>query len=100
MGDPLADLAGLEDCSCAACVMVLGKDWNFYNLCSECGCKRCPKGTNHLHECTRSNEPGQYGSQYGTPCKEQCCAEYRLAKRERCSHGGYMDDCNVGYDKS
>lgn len=36
----------------------------FMNLCSECGNKRCPKATNHVHECTNSNEPGQKGSNY------------------------------------
>lgn len=34
-------------------------------LCPKCGNKRCPKATNHRHECTQSNEPGQHGSVYG-----------------------------------
>lgn len=33
-------------------------------ICSECGNKRCPKATNHRHACTRSNDPGQAGSDY------------------------------------
>lgn len=33
-------------------------------LCSECGCKRCPKASDHDLECTGSNEPGQPGSIY------------------------------------
>lgn len=34
-------------------------------VCSQCGCKRCPKATHHDHECTHSNEPDQPGSVYG-----------------------------------
>lgn len=34
-------------------------------VCSICGNKRCPKATNHILECTNSNEPGQEGSVYG-----------------------------------
>jgi hypothetical protein len=33
-------------------------------LCAVCGNKRCPKATNHLNECTGSNEPNQKGSAY------------------------------------
>jgi hypothetical protein len=33
-------------------------------LCPECGNKRCPKATDHRHDCTGSNEPGQPGSRY------------------------------------
>ena len=33
-------------------------------LCSLCGNKRCPHATDHRHECTGSNEPGQPGSSY------------------------------------
>jgi hypothetical protein len=32
--------------------------------CPECDNKRCPKATNHRHECTASNAPGQEGSRY------------------------------------
>lgn len=35
-------------------------------VCSECGNKRCPHATDHRLACTRSNEPGQPGSVYGT----------------------------------
>lgn len=34
-------------------------------LCQKCGNKRCPHATNHIHECTDSNEYGQKGSSYG-----------------------------------
>ena len=33
-------------------------------LCPVCGNKRCPKATDHEHECTNSNDPGQPGSIY------------------------------------
>lgn len=36
-------------------------------VCPECGNKRCPKATNHINECTNSNEPGQPGSVYTVP---------------------------------
>lgn len=34
-------------------------------VCAICGNKRCPHATNHRHECTHSNAPGQHGSIYG-----------------------------------
>lgn len=33
-------------------------------LCADCGNKRCPKATDHSHDCTGSNEVGQAGSRY------------------------------------
>lgn len=33
-------------------------------LCPICGCKRCPKASDHDLACTDSNEPGQPGSFY------------------------------------
>lgn len=33
-------------------------------LCPQCGNKRCPHATHHVHPCTGSNEPGQPGSRY------------------------------------
>jgi ribosomal protein L37AE/L43A len=33
-------------------------------ICPVCGNKRCPKASNHILECTHSNEPGQKGSMY------------------------------------
>lgn len=33
-------------------------------VCNQCGNKRCPMATDHNHECTGSNEPGQKGSRY------------------------------------
>lgn len=32
--------------------------------CPDCGCKRCPKASDHALACTDSNEPGQPGSVY------------------------------------
>lgn len=34
-------------------------------VCPECGNKRCPRATWHLHGCSGSNDPGQHGSAYG-----------------------------------
>ena len=39
-------------------------------LCPDCGNKRCPKASNHKHQCTNSNEPNQRGSIYNHPVKE------------------------------
>jgi len=33
-------------------------------VCPDCGCKRCPKATQHDNACTGSNDPGQAGSIY------------------------------------
>lgn len=33
-------------------------------LCPVCGCKRCPKASNHYLACTDSNASGQPGSVY------------------------------------
>lgn len=33
-------------------------------LCPTCGCKRCPKASDHDLACTDSNAPGQPGSVY------------------------------------
>lgn len=58
-------------CWCHKCnkdVKVNG--WLPYNmslmiLCPNCGCKRCPHASDHMLECTNSNEYGQKGSVYG-----------------------------------
>lgn len=34
-------------------------------VCETCGNKRCPHATDHRHQCTNSNAPGQPGSIYG-----------------------------------
>ena len=33
-------------------------------VCPKCGNKRCPHATDHMQECTNSNNPGQPGSRY------------------------------------
>lgn len=52
-----------DDCWCEAC-----KPQDFNNMrmivCSICGNKRCPHATNHINECTGSNEIGQKGSSW------------------------------------
>lgn len=76
MPDGLAELADLQDCWCVACHAMLGGPRDFYNLCPDCGNKRCPKATNHLHHCSGSNDSGQVGSTYGAPCLNTCCETY------------------------
>ena len=51
-------------CPCASCVAEAGVSAWWMIVCDECGNKRCPHGTDHRHECTGSNEPGQVGSGY------------------------------------
>ena len=52
-------------CSCWTCVTAVS-GWLPLPMivCETCGNKRCPHGTNHVHACTNSNEPGQPGSRY------------------------------------
>lgn len=57
------------ECSCFDCWQkrAAAKDeFQFmpFIVCSICGNKRCPHATNHLLQCTNSNEPGQKGSRY------------------------------------
>lgn len=52
----VVDLGGGLEVSVTATRMI---------LCPVCGCKRCPKATDHELPCTGSNEPGQPGSIYG-----------------------------------
>ena len=50
-------------CWCETCRPVRMWD-NRMVLCPTCGNKRCPRGNDHRHDCTGSNEPGQPGSSY------------------------------------
>lgn len=64
------------DCRCFACTKarekinpgptMMGQPMALqrYFLCETCGNKRCPHATDHMFECTGSNEPGQKGSMY------------------------------------
>lgn len=58
-------------CRCRQCLrdrdeLILGRpaDKMMMVVCAKCGNKRCPHATDHRHECTNSNEPGQPGSVY------------------------------------
>lgn len=82
MSDPLAQLDALQSCGCHACMNITGEPQMFYILCPECGCKRCPKATNHAHACSQSNDSGQFGSVYGHDCTEPCCDELNKARAE------------------
>lgn len=53
--------AGEAHCGCRKC----NPDAWWMVVCDLCGNKRCPHATDHRHECTRSNEPGQAGSVFG-----------------------------------
>ena len=60
-------------CWCHECNKnILVDGWLPYNmslmiLCPKCGCKRCPHASDHILECTGSNDPGQEGSVYRSP---------------------------------
>ena len=92
MPDVLAEWAELQACWCWVCHDKLGSQVNFMVLCPLCGCKRCPHATNHVHACTQSNESGQVGSTYGTPCLEGCCDEYNAAVEEAKRRYGMVTD--------
>jgi hypothetical protein len=60
-----------QECGCRRClrerganIMGLPIELMKMVVCPECGNKRCPKASDHRHECTDSNEPGQLGSVY------------------------------------
>lgn len=74
----------MSDCGqCHACYAARAEEPQFYVLCPECGCKRCPKATNHVHACSQSNDPGQFGSTYGEACPDVCCTEYQAFMARR-----------------
>lgn len=88
--DALAELWNLRACGCHSCLAKLGEEAAFYVLCPDCGCKRCPKATNHEHDCTARNESGQYGSTYGDSCEKPCCAEFNDFMRKRAAEWDEM----------
>lgn len=61
-----------ESCGCRKCLREREKNLPLFErtelrqmiLCPICGNKRCPHATDHSYKCTRSNEPGQEGSDY------------------------------------
>ena len=68
---------GNRPCWCRACDVAeaRGMKWNGVgihpgitvlrmNYCGHCGNLRCPCASNHNHACTKSNLPGQPGSDY------------------------------------
>lgn len=70
---PLDKKENLDNCE--NCYECLKDKWEFgmpvpatrMILCPVCGNKRCPKATNHILDCTNSNEPGQQGSRFQKP---------------------------------
>lgn len=66
MTEELYEQQNKVKCWCNTCCK---KETGYYHLfrmvlCPKCGNKRCPKATDHMLECTGSNEPGQEGSIY------------------------------------
>lgn len=56
-------------CGCWRCVKERDEMRVRMILCPVCGNKRCPKASDHRHDCTASNAPGQIGSVYAKwPC--------------------------------
>lgn len=60
-----------QNCGCIKCLRESGANVSGLPVeltkmvvCPTCGNKRCPKASDHRHECTGSNEPGQPGSIY------------------------------------
>lgn len=60
-----------QGCRCRACLRERDErigghpvELMMMIVCQRCGNKRCPKATDHRHECTDSNKPGQPGSVY------------------------------------
>jgi hypothetical protein len=58
----------VEPCGCRRCQTnasgINDRALYGYVVCSKCGNKRCPHATNHIYECTDSNDSGQPGSVY------------------------------------
>ena len=61
----------VKKCECRQClrdrddrVNGLPTEFTRMILCPVCGNKRCPHATDHRHECSGSNEPGQPGIAY------------------------------------
>jgi hypothetical protein len=66
---------GSDQCECHRCIDEQRKGASFGGffaplsatkmiLCGTCGCKRCPKASDHRLDCTDSNVRGQAGSIY------------------------------------
>ena len=81
---PVKEQDGCGNChACLVGVAEHGLPITFQRmiLCPDCGNKRCPKASNHRHQCTESNEPNQHGSIYTHPVKELTDEEiWELAK--------------------
>ena len=61
--EELKEHFGVKECWCESCKPNTMTDIRMI-LCQICGNKRCPHATNHIYECTNSNEPGQKGSSW------------------------------------
>lgn len=54
---------GEEVCG-SVCGLEKARARRTFTVCDTCGNKRCLHATDHRHECTNSNAPGQAGSVY------------------------------------
>lgn len=78
--------AGL--CGCWTCLRERDEPRTFMILCPICGCKRCPKATDHRLACTESNEPGQEGSAYSVAGRAALVALAQPTRGEPEGRGG------------
>lgn len=83
------------ECRCRNCIEARGDTVNGWPrlagemvVCPSCGCKRCPRATDHRHSCTDSNDAGQLGSVYGGDVCAGCEAPEKCTKEQNCSIEG------------
>ena len=69
-------------------------------VCPDCGNKRCPKASNHRHQCTGSNEPNQRGSIYTTPQTKPLSDEEieQIAKQHLAAYAQFIGAGEVCYE--
>jgi hypothetical protein len=100
---PVKEQDGCGNChSCLVGVTENGYPVTFQRmiLCPDCGNKRCPKASNHRHQCTESNEPNQRGSIYAHPVKELTDEEIGQIWKD-CMESPYMQASNpVGFARA
>lgn len=62
----LMDKQANTGCWCQRCCLEQTGSYHMFQMavCPQCGNKRCPKASDHMLECSSSNESGQEGSIY------------------------------------
>lgn len=61
--EPLRNLFAGK-CGCHHCIEERSAVYMHMIVCPQCNNKRCPHASDHKHDCTNSNAPGQQGSIY------------------------------------